>query len=378
MKRVLLLGLLIIGVAVTSSLATAFSIRRNSQDNLLTPLLESTQPKPLQAYSIPNLATREYRPSHITVEKVLTSTDTYTSYLFSYTTLDKRMTGLLNVPTEPLPGNPTVIMLRGYVPPESFETGVGTRNAGYALAQNGFITLAPDFFSYGGSDPEPEDVWQARFEKPIVVIELLKTLQAEPLTIDPATLDHATPVPTTVPSTPQTLTVGKIGLWGHSNGGQIALSTLEVLGTRLPTTLWAPVTAPFPYSILYFSDESADEGKESRKWIGQFEDIYDVFDFSLTQHLDRLYGPLQIHHGTHDDAALKAWSDEFIAKVETENERRAKVKGANTQDTSINQSELEPIEIKYFVYEGADHNLQPSWQTVVDRDIEFFTQQLSN
>lgn len=337
---------------------------------------------PLQQYAIPRLAQRTYQPSQITIEEELNSNDDFTSYVFSYQTLGKKMTGQLNVPNSLSDGQsaPVIIMLRGYVPPEIFETGVGTRNGAAYFARNGFITLAPDFFSYGGSDPEPSDTWQARFEKPISVIELIRTVQAQPIPAPPTTTIGETENLTTSPSTRQ-ITTSAVGLWGHSNGGQIALTTLEILSEPIPTTLWAPVTAPFPYSILFFSDEYPDEGKETRKYVSLFEKEYDIFDFSLTQHLNRLTGPLQLHHGTADEAALKVWSDEFLDKITVENNRRQKLRAAQaTTSAGLDADALEatgnqlvePIDVTYHIYPGADHNLQPGWDTVVARDLEFF------
>lgn len=352
--------------------------QETGQETLLSPLIPAGE-KPLLAYTISALSQRPYQTSPIQVEKVLESTPDYTGYLFSYTTVGKRMTGLLNVPTQLDPSTvvPTVVMLRGYVPPEIYQTGVGTRNAGRVLASHGFITIAPDFFGYGESDPEPSDTWQARFEKPLLVIELIKSLQAAPIMIETKKLD-INQVPLSVALTDQTLNIGKIGLWGHSNGGQIALTTLEILNTAIPTTLWAPVTAPFPYSILFFSDENLDEGKETRKWLSLFEREYDVFDFSLTQHLNRLHGPLQLHHGTADEAALQVWSDEFLDKVKQENQRRRQDEARVATGAAQASPELstDQIEFTYYTYPGADHNLQPGWDTVVARDLEFFRKYL--
>ena len=67
-----------------------------------------------------------------------------------------------------------------------------------------------------------------------------------------------------------------IFFWGHSNGGQVALTILEITGKDYPTTLWAPVTKPFPYSILYYTDESEDKGKYIRRELSRFENLYNT------------------------------------------------------------------------------------------------------
>lgn len=326
-------------------------------------------------YTFENLRTREYLPKQITIEKPLSQTSTFQSYLFSYKPLGRKMTGQLNVPTKVSANTPVIIMNRGYVPEEIFVTGVGTSNAAAALASAGFITIAPDFFGYGESEPEPTDTWIARFEKPVAVIELLETVRQVGVPITQNGQLHKT---------------AQVGFWGHSNGGQITMSVLEILEEPIPTTLWAPVLAPFPYSVLFYSDEIDDEGRDMRFYVNNLERDYDLKLFSVTQHLDGLIGPILLHHGTADDAALVAWSDEFMDRVEKENDRRAEVvKNLAEQEKSDSPSPAEtatpsaepiknlaPIDITYHRYPGADHNMRPSWDTVVTRDIEFFKNQL--
>jgi alpha-beta hydrolase superfamily lysophospholipase len=335
----------------------------------------ATTPKPLQRYSILNLQQYAFQPSFITLGELLDETAEFQSFSFTYQTMGKTMSGQLNLPRQIATTNPpVVVMLRGYVPAEVYTTGTGTKNAAGALAKAGYITVAPDFFEYGTSDPDFTDTWEARFAKPIQVIELIKTIETSGI---PTTASASASV---IAASSSAVPSSTIGLWAHSNGGQIALTTLEILRRAIPTTLWAPVTAPFPYSVLYFSDELADEGKEQRAWVAIFEKTYDVFDFSLTQHLGQLTGPVQIHQGTNDDAVLKWWSDEFVDKITAENKRRqTENKALATQSAEIQAqaAPLPPVEIEYHLYPGANHNLQPGWDTVVQRDIEFFKKHLT-
>lgn len=347
-----------------------YLVAKNTQLALRSPF--SSQPPakelPLLAYTIPALQKRSYVARTISLNKVIAEQQEYRSYLFSFDPLGRKMSGQLNIPKVVTPNTPVIVMVRGFVPPAIFSTGVGTKNAAAAFAKAGFITIAPDFFGYGQSDPEPSDTWQARFEKPIVVVELIKTIR-----------EHGIPVPPgDNPNATVSYQTDHIGLWGHSNGGQISLSTLAIMKEPIPTSLWAPVSVPFPYSLLFFTDEDADEGKSARSWIAQFEKDYDARQFSFTNYLQDLAGPLQLHHGTNDDAALKTWSDEFIEKLKKENIRRAKVGKDTTPSNEESGQLLEPIEYHYYQYPGADHNLQPmeNWNTVVERDIDFYKEKL--
>lgn len=131
------------------------------------------------------------------------------------------------------------------------------------------------------------------------------------------------------------------------------LSVAEVLGRRKSAvsgmTLWAPVSKPFPYNILYYTDEADDQGKWLRAEIARFETEHDVYDYSIDRYLDWIEMPIVVHQGTVDDAVPVLWSDELVERLE-EKEKT----------------------VTYYRYPGADHNMRPMWDTVVTRDLAFF------
>ena len=116
-----------------------------------------------------------------------------------------------------------------------------------------------------------------------------------------------------------------------------------------PTVLWAPVTKPFPYSILYYTDESADGGKYIRSELSRIENTYDTDKYSFTNYVDNIKSIIQIHQGTNDDAVPYYWSSSFAQKLQAKK-----------------------IDVTYYEYPGADHNMQPFWDSVVERDLVFF------
>jgi hypothetical protein len=334
----------------------------NPTRDLVNPFIALQKPKelPLQRYSILNLQKYDYQASEIVLTELVEEHEKFTTHLFSYNTLGKKMTGIINVPHSRLNQKlPAIIMIRGYADPEQYYPGFGTQSAATVFADNGFLTLAIDFLGFAEADPEPEDSWEARFIKPINIIELIQSLQTKTISLqipdDDNLADKFQPI---------IINPNKIGIWAHSNGGQIALTVLQIMQDSIPTTLWAPVTAPFPYSILFFTRTDQDEGKETRTWLALLEQDYDVLEFSITQHLDQLTGPIQIHHGGQDQDAPKLWSDYFAELITAENEIRIK----ENEDTKPQ------IEFSYFGYPDADHNLQPltNWQEAIQRDLSFF------
>jgi dienelactone hydrolase len=369
-KNFLFICLLLIIASCLSFIAAYFYLKNEPAPFVenITKQIKTEKPLPLLQYSFKNLRQKEFIAKQaIKVEKILSEDKKTGLYvlLFKYESQGKSISGALNLKiyenSQESAKKPGIIMLRGYAPLENYYSGLGTKNAAAVFAENNYVTLAPDFLGFGESDPEPSNTWEARFIKTVNAVDLIKTVQAFP-EIDLSQLEN-------FPIKKIAIDPSKIGIWGHSNGGQIAVSVLEALNGNLPATLWAPVLVPFPYSILYFSDEHSDEGKETRKYLSLFEEDYDVFDFSITQHLDQLHGPIQIQHGTNDDSALVSWTQEFLAKVDLENERRA--------TESSTENKIAPIEIDFYKYPGANHNLQPNWNEAVQKDLSFFAKNLT-
>ena len=302
-------------VALLLIVISSWFIVNRPDINMVSPVVKE---RPLDKYTIENLGKRGYK-SEIILDDAIATTSAYTVYKFHFDSDGKKVTGLAHMPSKcPCPA---IVQFRGYVERDIYQPGVGTKRTAEVFAKNGFISLAPDFLGYGGSDNPPNDVFEERFLTYVTGLNLLAGIEK---------WERA----------------GKIGIWGHSNGGQIALTVLEISQKKYPTVLWAPVSKPFPYSILYYTDEADDRGKALRKKLAEFEKDYDVELYSLTNYQDRIKAPVSIHQGTADDAVPKKWTDELVKNLKAE----------------------------YVEYAGADHNFQPgtNWGKAVERTVEFF------
>ncbi|MBI2338702.1 alpha/beta fold hydrolase, partial [Candidatus Daviesbacteria bacterium] len=219
----------------------------------------------------------------------------------------------------------------------------GTQRGGEVFAQNGFITLAPDFLGYGQSDNPSNNSMEERFQTYTAALALLSSLSNLNTGLEASYSGRIR------------ADTEKIGLWGHSNGGYIALAVLEITGRNYPTVLWAPVSKPFPYSILYYTDEFDDHGKMLRKALWEFEKDYDAELYSPANYYSWIKAPIQLHQGTLDESIPIKWSDELVKTLE----------------------KLQK-DIAYFVYPGADHNLLPNgWSLAVERSMAFYKSKFS-
>ncbi|MFC1790524.1 alpha/beta hydrolase family protein [Patescibacteria group bacterium] len=340
-KRSTLLAITIIGVSFfTFGVGWFLQSSSSSPLKFLSPLPETDlkvapEEELITAYSFPNLKKRRFRSGPIKIGEVIKEEKEFTAYFFTFKSEGKDVSGQLNVPHE---GKdlPVLVLLRGYVDKEIYFTGLGTRKVAAYFAKNGFITLSPDFLGFGRSDQESKDILLNRFRRPVTVLSLLASLENLNLALrDRELLTRAA--------------AEKVFLWGHSNGGQIALSVLEISGQEIPTVLWAPVSKPFPDSVLEYASEMDDLGRIVIEAIDSFSKKRDSADYSITNFFGWIQAPLQVHQGT---------ADNYISLTDTE--------GLVRSLQNLNK------EASLWTYEGDDHNLKISWDQVVERDLEFF------
>ena len=329
MRKLILL--IVVFAVVASSLVAFLFFNQNQQDGkLIIPKFTiNYKPKLLDKYNFEELSKRVFLGSEIILEEVITEEETYTSWFFSYLSEGKKVTGMANIPKE---GEkmPVILMIRGYADDEIYFTGLGTRKAAGVFAENGFITLAPDFLGFGGSDTCSADILEARFEKPLTVLNLLASVKNLPQADN-----------------------DKIFFWAHPNGGQIALSVLEITKEPMPTSLWAPVTTGFPESVLQYIGELDDQGLKVKNAIDGFLNDYDPQKYSIDAYFTDITADMQLHQGLSDPLVSEEASDNFAK-------------------TMANLSK----NINYYKYPRNDHNLSRDWDTVIQRDLSFFKRHL--
>ncbi len=304
----------------------------------------------LARYNFDNLRKRTYKSSEITkigntlvvdeARKELVKrgdlagkTFDFETQAISFISNGKKISGMMNLPVGyKNKKSPAIIMIRGFAESYDYYVGSGSWRAADELARNGYVTVSLDFLGFGLSDKESGDILEARFEKPIGVIELIESVK---------NLDMVDPT--------------KIGIWAHSNGGQIAISVLEISGENYPTVLWAPMTNPFPQSVLETADDDSEGSRIVRQKIADFEKEYDSRLYSIDNFYSWIASPILVHQGTAD-----VW-----CKVEWQKKLRDRLRSLGK-------------DINLDIRVGSDHNFKQSWDKVMKKDIEFFNIQFKN
>ena len=314
---------------------TAYHLPKNSNP------IAQIKPTPLLKYTIENLS-EAYRQEvgpldrgKIEIGEIIKDNPTFTSYKFrlnfspDFSDNLKATSGMINIPKGSGPF-PVIVMFRGYVDQKSYVIGEGTKPSATVFAQSGFITVAPDFLGYGESDIEAGNIFESRFQTYVTAATVLKSVDSI-----------------------KEWDKKNIFIWGHSNGGQIALTTLEITGVDYPTALWAPVGRPFPASILYYIDEADDGGRLIIGKLAEFNETYDASKFSLVNYLDKIKAPIQLNQGTADTSVPFWWSDSLVKSLKNID-----------------------ADVTYLKYPGANHSLVPSWNQAVENSTLFFRSHL--
>lgn len=296
---------------------------QNSDSNILQDLsktiTESSNSNPTSF--IEDLRKRNYESSDITVESTITNSGSYTGYIFSYLSDGLKIYGRMNVPNGDGPF-PVIILNHGYFNQSSFTSGDGTQTMADILARDGYLTLASDYRGFGKSE---NDSQESRGHNPNYAIDILNLIASV------KNLDKANP--------------DRIGMWGHSMGGEVSIRTAEVTDKVKAVVLWAPTSAN-P------SDNAAFYGK--RRNLNTPSTNQDTEEDSINDDLRYLNAPISLHQGLADTEVDPEWSKELNADLE----RLGK-------------------QIEYFEYPGQDHNFRNlGWDVISKRTVDFFDKYL--
>jgi dipeptidyl aminopeptidase/acylaminoacyl peptidase len=314
-----------------------------------TPGKPAGSPSPTPAVAQPTLdplaidamRQREYPGSDMAIEQTLAPGSNYRRYVASYQSDGLKIFGLLTVPNGPKPatGWPVIIFNHGYIPPTVYRTT--ERYVAYvdAFARDGYIVFKPDYRGFGSSQGTAVSAYYAP-DDTVDVLNAVTTMQR-----------YANADP------------NRIGMWGHSMGGNITLRALVIDPRIKVAVIWAGVNATYTDLMENWHPTGGESvspgfrGTGRQGFIGEYgtpEQNPGFWDsISPMAYLADITAPIQLHHGTADTEVPLQFSQTLANDLHAANK---------------------PVEL--YTYAGADHNIAQGFTLAMARSVAFFNRYL--
>ncbi len=298
-------------------------------------------PHPL---TIAAMRERDYPGSEIHIEQTLAPGSNYKRYLVFYESDGLKIHALMTVPngTKPKTGWPVIIFNHGYIPPAQYKTT--ERYVAYVdgFARNGYIVFRSDYRGHG----ESEGNAAGGYGSPDYTIDVLNAVASIKKYKD--------------------ADVNRIGMWGHSMGGQITLRAMVTTKDVKAGVIWAGVVASYSDLLTNWNRGGPAAPTpaiptSSRRWRQNLIETYgspeqnpQFWDsISPNAFVRDLSGPLQLHHGTADTSVPFVFSETLFSQV---------------------KAVSKPVE--FYSYKGDNHNISVNFTTAIQRSIQFFNKYL--
>ncbi len=279
--------------------------------------------------TIESLKNRSYGKGEITIEQDLGIIQNFKSYIISYYSDGLKLYSLLNIPNKekPAKGFPVIVVNHGHIPQEKYSTIDSYKLVSSYYANNGFLVLKPDYRGHNKSEKGSD----SRTDRLSYAVDVLNLYYLIP-TLKDADFDN-------------------VFVYGHSMGGGVSLTVLEVANNVKAATLWSAVSEEFPESMLYFRRKRNPE--QASVLLSQLKEIFSEDDFKKVapiNYLKYITAPIIIQHGTEDKSVPLEWSDKLAEKLKTENKY-----------------------YEYYKYQNDDHNFaKGNFYKVLKKDVDFF------
>ncbi len=252
----------------------------------------SPTPDPYAEYTVSGLAARDYGGGTLQIEETLAVTAAFTRTLVTFPSDGLTIYGFMNVPQGEGPF-PVVLVLHGYIDPEVYNTLAYTTRYADSLARAGYLAIHPNLRGYPPSDDGPD---RFRVGKASDVLNLVAIVREQGGA--PGPLAQADP--------------GRIGVWGHSMGGGIALRVITVDPGVEAAVLYGSMSgdeAQNYEAVLEWSD--GEHGEE------ELETPEEALErISPINYLDRIEAAVSIHHSDADPVVPPEWSTDLCRRLQ--------------------------------------------------------------
>jgi dipeptidyl aminopeptidase/acylaminoacyl peptidase len=282
--------------------------------------------------------------SDLVIEERLKPGSNYDRSIVSYLSEGLRLNAYMTVPqgTPPATGWPVIIFNHGYIPPEEYRST--ERYIAYVdgFASNGYIVLRPDYRGHAFSEGEATGAYGS----PGYTIDVLNALAS------------VKRYPGADPN--------RIGMWGHSMGGYIALRAMVTDPDVKAGVIWAGVVGSYEDMLNNWRRTNSIPSSiptRARRWraalqekMGTPEENPEYWNsISANSFLTDLTGPVQLHHGDADESVPVEFSRALEDQI--------------TEAGGM---------VEYYEYPGDNHNISGYFNQAMARSIAFFDEHVKN
>lgn len=256
----------------------------------------------------------------------------YKKFSVSYKSGDLTISGVMNVPQEPVPqgGFPVLILNHGLIAPDVYVSGRGSRREQDFFTRAGYVTIHPDYRGLASSSPDTAphyDFYEGYAEDVLALIDVLKKADMSLLDTD------------------------RIGMWGHSMGGGIAARVMVRSHDIRAYALFGSISADAEDNFYELTEEET-------AWL---HDAYGPAGSAIYRRVSPITyfadvsAPVQFHHGTDDPDVPIAFSERMHATLMS--------LGKKTE---------------LFKYPGEKHEFIDAWPLAAGRALRFFDTYVKN
>jgi len=301
------------------------------------PIATGGTPNPL---SIPSMRSQTYPGSEITFDQTLEPGGNYNQFIVHYFSEGLKIFGLLTIPMgDPPPtGWPVIIFNHGFIQPGEYQSTVRYEKYVDAMAADGYIVFKPDYRGHGNS----EGVAVGGYSSPAYTIDVLNAVAS----VSYLSMADA----------------NRIGMWGHSMGGQITLRAMVATCCLIKAgVIWSGVVAPYYEIISQWEVTPTPEGvtpapTDWRQGMvarnGTLEQNPTFWnEISPNTYVGDISGPLQIQQAAGDYEVPVYMARELYSEM---------LDAGRT--------------VFYYEYAGDDHNISHNYELAMQRTLAFFDQ----
>lgn len=336
-------------VVIFSLGALYILLRTSSTTNKISLFPTPTVPvQNLNPLTIAAMRARTYSGSLITIDQQLPDGSNYHQYLTHYMSDGLKINALLTVPVgqKPSDGWPVILFNHGYIAPETYQTfpAYGQYASYYPyFSSAGYIVFKPDYRGNGNSDGKPEGAYYS----PAYAIDDLNALSSIKKYAD------ANP--------------NKIGVWGHSMGGNITLRDLVVRPNEIQAAvIWGGVVGsyndlmnnwqrrvPFRPSAYELSLRNASRQNLIEKYGSPSANPVFWNSVDPTHFLQDITAPVQLDAGGADEEVPVAFSESLYSSL--------KAAGKT---------------VEFYSYPDDNHNISGHLNEAMQHSLDFFNKYL--